>query len=105
MDRPLSLIAQLPLPVVLRSLAPVCLMGKRNRRGSRTKSSETGRKPPEKLPGTGASDPAEAIDGVEVPGPHLRVADAQPFLGGQAEHADLALVQVVVDVEGRLADL
>jgi len=35
----------------------------------------------------------------------LLVADAETLLGRQAEDADLALVGVVVDVEGRLADV
>ena len=33
------------------------------------------------------------------------VTDAEALLGGQAQHADLALVGVVVDVERGLADL
>src|SRR3954468_17771490 len=39
------------------------------------------------------------------PGPQLGVADAQPVGRGQAAHADLALVEVVVDLVGRLAHL
>src|SRR4051794_21340491 len=51
------------------------------------------------------SDPAEAVDGVEVLGALLLVADAEAFLGGEGEDADLALVGVVVDVVGGLADV
>ena len=35
----------------------------------------------------------------------LGVVDAEALLGGQAEHADLALVQVLVDLVGGLAGL
>ena len=37
--------------------------------------------------------------------PELGVVDAEALLGGQAQHADLALVQVVVDLVGGLADV
>src|ERR1700712_4339552 len=48
---------------------------------------------------------AEAVDLRLEPGALLRVADAEALLGGQAQHADLALVGVVLDVAGRLADV
>jgi len=35
----------------------------------------------------------------------LGVADAEAFCGGEGEHADLALVGVVVHVAGGLADV
>src|SRR5687767_5265010 len=38
-------------------------------------------------------------------GPEVGVVDAEAFLGGEAQHADLALVQVVVDLVRRLARL
>src|SRR5512134_4150995 len=51
------------------------------------------------------SDAPEAVDRVDVLAPHLGIAHAQALLGSQAEHTDLALVQVLVDVVGGLADL
>src|SRR3954453_22041942 len=51
------------------------------------------------------SDAAEAVDLGLVAGAFVGVADAEAFGGGQAEHADLALVQVAVHVVGGLADL
>ena len=38
-------------------------------------------------------------------GAHLLVTDPETLLGSQAQHPDLALVGVVVDVECGLADL
>src|SRR3954447_5417377 len=52
-----------------------------------------------------ASEVAEGVDRVEVTGPLLLVADPQTLLRSEAEDADLALVEVVVHVERRLADL
>src|SRR4051794_31217224 len=49
------------------------------------------------------SDVAEAVDLVLELGPLLRVRDAHALLGGEAQDADLALVDVLVDVEGGLA--
>ena len=37
--------------------------------------------------------------------PQLRVVDAESLLGRETQHADLALVQVAVDLQGRLAHL
>ncbi len=53
----------------------------------------------------GGSDPAEAVDRLEVLVAEVGVADAEALAGGQAEDADLALVLVVVDVQRGLADL
>src|SRR5690242_6972419 len=53
----------------------------------------------------GISDAAEAVDlGLQARA-HLVVAHAEALLGGQAEHADLALVGVLVHVERGLPDL
>src|SRR3954464_15027713 len=52
-----------------------------------------------------SSDAAEPVDGVDVLGPHLLVEDAEALLGGEGEDPDLALVLVVVHVEGGLTDL
>ena len=43
------------------------------------------------------SDVAEAVDRVQVLGPELGGlrGDAEPLLGREAEHADLALVEVL----------
>src|SRR4051812_49787981 len=61
---------------------------------------------PTLAPGRAASShPAEAVDGVEVLGALLLVADAQALFGGQRQDADLALVGVVVDVVGGLPDV
>src|SRR5690606_7586117 len=51
------------------------------------------------------SDAAEPVDLVDVGGALLLVTDAEPLLGGEAQHADLALVQVLVDVVRRLPDV
>src|SRR3990170_263373 len=51
------------------------------------------------------SDSAEPVDRGLVLGAHLGVAHAEALGGGEAEHADLALVGVLVDVEGGLADV
>src|SRR5205807_4394409 len=51
---------------------------------------------------TPRSDSPEPVDGVEVRRAELRVAHAETFPGGQAEHADLALVDVGVHVGGGL---
>src|SRR4051794_37639653 len=51
------------------------------------------------------SDVTEPVDRVVVLFPHRDVAYAEPFLGREAEHADLALVQVAVDVVRRLTRL
>ena len=44
---------------------------------------------------------AEPVDRVEVLGPQFVVAHAEALLGCEAQHADLALVQVAVHVVGR----
>src|SRR4051812_38173006 len=50
--------------------------------------------------------PAEDVDPVLTdPGPELGVGDPEALAGGQAEDADLALVQVLVDLQRRLAGL
>src|SRR5699024_562763 len=51
------------------------------------------------------SDAPEAVDLVDVLLAHLGVEDAQSFPGGQAEDAALALVEVLVDVKGGMANL
>src|SRR4051794_1245802 len=51
------------------------------------------------------SDAAEAVDLTLEPGPLLAVAHPEALLGREGEDADLALVGVVVDVAGGLADL
>src|SRR6478735_5435134 len=51
------------------------------------------------------SDPAEAVDRLEVLVAELVVTDAEAFGGGEAADADLALVLVVVHVERGLPDL
>src|SRR4051794_4365309 len=38
-------------------------------------------------------------------GPELGIVDPEPLFGGQAQHADLAFVHVVVHLVGRLAHL
>src|SRR3954454_815829 len=48
---------------------------------------------------------AEAVDRRLEAGALLRVGHAEARLGRERQHADLALVGVPVDVEGRLADL
>ena len=45
--------------------------------------------------------PAEQRDLVEVPLAHLGVGDAEALLGREHEHAELALVQVVVHLVAR----
>src|SRR5512135_3874417 len=55
--------------------------------------------------GPARSDSPEAVDLVQVPGPQLLVADAEPLRRRQAQHADLALVQVAVHLVGRLPGL
>ena len=57
---------------------------------------------------SGAAEPQrsrKALIASRWPGPLLLVADAQTLLRSEAEHADLALVEVVVHVERGLADL
>src|SRR3954447_5786942 len=53
----------------------------------------------------GVSDAPEAVDRLEMGVAELVVADAETLLGSEAEHADLALVLVVVHVQGDLADV
>src|SRR4051794_18936562 len=53
----------------------------------------------------GPSHAPEAVDRVEVLGALLLVADAEALFRGEGEDADLALVGVVVDVVGGLADV
>src|ERR1700759_1608705 len=52
-----------------------------------------------------ASDVAEPVDRALVARPQLGVAHAEALLGGEAKDADLALVEVAVDVVRRLAGL
>src|SRR5690349_2879968 len=54
---------------------------------------------------TAGSDAPETVDLLLEPGPLLLVSDAQALLGCEGEHADLALVCVVLDVAGGLADV
>src|SRR3954449_13557644 len=51
------------------------------------------------------SDSSEAVDLDLEAGALGPVADAEALLRGEGQHADLALVQVAVDVAGGLADL
>ncbi len=61
---------------------------------------------PERQSGTTVrSVTAEAVDRAFVPRAHLGVADAEPVGGGQAPHADLALVRVAVHLVRGLAGL
>src|SRR3569833_4301240 len=53
----------------------------------------------------GGSDAPEAVDLGLEPRPLLLVAAAEPLLRCRGEDADLALVGVVLDVAGSLADI
>src|SRR5512144_552597 len=48
---------------------------------------------------------AEAVDLLQVPGPHRLVVHAQALLRGEAQHPDLALMEVAVDVPRGVAGL
>src|SRR4051812_13074006 len=58
-----------------------------------------------KLPARIYSDATEAVDLVQVRRPLLVVADTEALLGCEAQHADLALVPVLMHVVRRLAHL